>query len=251
MKLAIIPPLCYSYQFGSDNYKLILPEHWQNQDHLQATMLNHRRGGFTILDNGIAEGKPVEWNELEKIARRYYVNEIVLPDVMGDAEKTQAAVEAVIDDAWHPTNAWGFMGVLQGKNTDECFDLSQYYLGLRGRGLRCIGIPRHLIETMGLEEIRYILARMIRSQDETIDIHLLGTNPNYITELEELGHYYRALGVRGVDTSAPFVYAAASMWIGSGVKCKRTPDYFDLGKKKFFLKLVKQNIDTLRGWIHG
>jgi hypothetical protein len=251
MRLAIIPPDCYPYWFGHDNYKLILPQHWNNQHHLEASMLNHRRGGFTILDNGVAEAKPVEWDLLLKHARRYHVNEVILPDVMGDAEATWTAVRAVFNDTWHPTNHFGLMGVVQGQSTDECFDLVKYYLGMQGCTVTSIGLPRCLIQTLGVAEARYIMAKTIRNLDDNVAIHLLGTYPGYILELKDLGRNYRGLNVRGVDTSAPFVYTRAGEWIGDGRCVQRQDDYFDMPREHFPEKLRDLNIATMKEWVHG
>jgi len=251
MKLALIPPLSMPYWFGDDNYKLILPEHWNNQSHLEASMLNHRRGGFTILDNGVAEGKQVEWAMLERHARRYHVNEIVLPDVMGDAAGTKAAVEEVFEEAWHPVNHYGFMGVVQGKDSDEIIDLIRYYLGMRGRQLTSIGIPRCVLDTMNLDQARLLIAKWIRNESEDIDIHLLGTNPAHIYELRDYGRYFRAMNIRGVDTSAPFVYTRAGEYIGDGRMRKRQEKYFDMLREHFAEKLLAMNISAMKEWVHG
>jgi hypothetical protein len=255
LKLAIIPPLCYPYEFGSDNYKLILPQLWDviptRQKYFEATMLNHRRGGFTILDNGAAESKPYDWDELLKLARRFHVNEVVLPDVMGDTKATREAVEKVFADTWHPVNHFGLMGVIQGTDPEEIYDLIKFYLGMQGRTLTSIGIPRCLIRSMDVDQARLLVAKWIRTEDEQIPIHLLGTDPEYIWELRDFGRYFRALGVRGVDTSAPFVYAAGGEWIGSGAVRKRTEDYFDLPRDSFNKQLLEQNIATLKEWVHG
>jgi hypothetical protein len=214
-------------------------------------MLNHRRGGFTILDNGAAEGVQLAWDQLYKIARRYHVNELALPDVMGDFNLTKTAVDEVFKDTWHPTNHFGLMGIVQGQTFDECDEMIRYYLGMQGRTLTSIGIPRHLITTLDADHARLLLAEHIRQLDHTIDIHLLGTNPMHITELKNLGRYFRALNVRGVDTSAPFVYAAHGLWIGDGVARQRPDDYFDLPRSAISQKLVDMNIATLKEWVHG
>jgi hypothetical protein len=253
MKLAIIPPLSCPFLFNEagDNYKLILPEHSSNQQHFEATMLNHRRGGFTILDNGAAEGKPVEWSELERMARQYRVNEIVLPDVMSDGPATSRVVKEMFDDVWDHRNSYGLMGVVQGQTIDECYDLIQQYLGMQGRTLTSIGLPRCLITDIGVDDARYIMARCIRQNSDDIAIHLLGTCPDYILELRDLGQYYRALGVRGVDTSAPFVYAQAGEYIGDGAVMRRQEDYFDSHKNTFPEKLVEMNCTAMVRWVHG
>jgi hypothetical protein len=254
MKLATIPPLCWPYRYNesSDNYKLILPMHWQNQHHYEASMLNHRRGGFTILDNGVAEGVQYDWAELQKIARRYYVNEMVLPDVIGDMSATKEAVEATMEHiSW--MDPWGYMGVVQGTTFSELCALADFYGGLQGGwGVQCIGIPRHLLSTVD-PDIRYHIARHIRSQDSRIEIHLLGTNPVHMDELQRLGDLYRAIQVRGVDTSAPFVYAQAHIasWIGSDNVIARPEEYFDLKRSEFDKAVLAQNFDTLVRWVHG
>jgi hypothetical protein len=254
VKLAIIPPLCWPYRFNEsdDNYKLILPMHWNNQGHYEATMLNHRRGGFTILDNGVAEGMGVPFKEIQDLARRYCVNEVVLPDVIGDAEATRAAVEAIMAQMDH--TSWGYMGVVQGTSFAELRAMADFYGGLQGGwGVQCIGIPRHLLSTIGEEDIRYQLASYIRSRDSRIGIHLLGTNPECMSELRHLGELFRSIGVRGVDTSAPFVYAQAHVasWIGGGNTIKRPEDYFDLSRGDFDRAVLAQNLDTLVRWVHG
>jgi len=254
MKLAVIPPLCWSYRYNesNDNYKLILPMHWQDQGHYDATMLNHRRGGFTILDNGVAEGMQTDFMELQNIARRYHVNEIVLPDVMGDMSATKEAVEAVREQiSWN--DPWGYMGVVQGTTFSDLCALADFYGSMQGGwGIQCIGIPRHLLSTVD-PDIRYHVARHIRSQDSRIGIHLLGTNPEHMDELRRLGDLYRGIQVRGVDTSAPFVYAQAHIasWIGGMNVIKRPEGYFDLKRSEFDRTVLIQNLDTVVRWVHG
>lgn len=254
MKLAIIPPRCWPYKYQT-NYRLILPCNWQDQQHYESTMLNHRRGGFTILDNGVAEGEDRTFRSILDIARRYHVNEVVLPDVMRDAKATMNAVEDAFDSLG-AHESFGLVGVVQGTTMNECYDMVNYYLAHQGYGVQTIGLPRHLNLTLcdGNNDPylpRLELARYIRAWDKNINIHLLGLTPNYILELKDAGRAYNLVGVRGVDTSAPFVYAHKHTWIGTGDVVERPANYFDLERPDFGTDWLDINVATLKEWCNA
>jgi hypothetical protein len=251
MKLALIPPHDLSFCQVTD-YRLILPSSYDNEDHAYAVMRTRRRpGSFLMLDNGIAEGEAYPAKELFAQATQFMANEIVLPDVIGDWLGTMTAV-GHFSEYVDMDGPFGFMGVIQGKNVPELCDMVSFYLDLPY--VTSIGIPRHLITSLeGGEcpDIRLIMAKHIRSQRSHIDIHLLGLNTHCINEMQLFGADYRTLSVRGVDTSAPFVYAAQGLWIGDDISCPRPEGYFDMSRHQMPEKILNMNIDTLTRWTHG
>jgi hypothetical protein len=250
MKLALIPPNDMAWT-AVDNYHLILPQNWRNPLHEQACAQRWLEGGFFILDNGAAEGLTFSQQEIVDIAWRYRCQEIVLRDVMNDAEATEKLVEEDIE--FFGLTSRSLMAVVQGKTVQECKELIDLYVLGMDAVVNTIGIPRHLITTIGDgdDAIRVSLASHIRRISQRVNIHLLGTCPDYITELKDFGKTFRRLGVRGIDTSAPFVYAYNESWIGDGDVCVRPKDYFNMTQKYFDERLVQQNIDTLTRWVHG
>jgi hypothetical protein len=257
MKLALIPPHAWA-DTHVDDYYLILPSQAPDQRHHDAIRVARRKGAFVILDNGIAEGKQERWDVLYDVANEIHANELVLPDVQGDAEATREAVDEVLNwSTWR--DPIGSMGVVQGKTMDECFNLIEYYLERsRNSALQCIGLPRCLLTDVEPETdlgvspfVRAALAQWIRGQDRSIAIHLLGTNPKYIGELSDHGGTFRLAGVRGIDTSAPWTYAARKKWISDGGECWRQPGYLNMSYNDALGKYAEQNINTLVRWVHG
>jgi hypothetical protein len=242
MKLALIPPYAHMDR-TVDNYHLLLPQCFGNANYDIAVSIWTANDNYLILDNGAAEGIYTSVHRLHELAEQFGVNEIVVQDIAWDARATRDAVKEF--RLWTRPSEFKYMAVVQGETPHDCLELIHFYLSQDW--ITCIGIPRQLIKFD--RNIRSALAEYIRRHDYNIDIHLLGTSPDYILELRDLGSFYRDLNVRGVDTSAPFNYALANRWIGDGDVIPRPKDYFS--HKCANSAPLLANIETMTGWAHG
>lgn len=245
MKLALIPPFTCMGAIGHTDYQLLLPQNISNKRYANAYHRFRREGHFMILDNGVAEGVETSPEELHELAYHMMVNEIVVPDVLGDVEQTLSLAthfHKYADIKFH------YMGVVQGQDLDECYDCVNRFATLGY--IRTIGVPRHLLTTIN-ENARFHVVQYIRSTfGQRFNIHLLGTNPMFMREFEAFGRSYEAFNVRGVDTSAPFTYGMAGVsLLDTSEAVHRPDDYFNqvIPDPAF----MYSNITIMKDWTYG
>jgi hypothetical protein len=234
-------------QIHLTDYQLALPQGLEAfPEYLAAYRKARANGSFIILDNGEAEGELYDSATLHNYALNLMVNEIVVPDTIGDAAAT-----------WQQTNAFegtimadkfNYMGVIQGANVDELIWMVQQYA--TKPWITTLGVPRHLMTSMlGVftPDARVVVARWIHQNfPKRFKLHLLGTNPEYITELSDFRTEFGLYNVRGVDTSAPFNYAFANKPMQTGVVVNRPSDYFSRGSNEFNPSFLELNYLRLK-----
>lgn len=246
MKLALIPPFTCMGAIGHTDYQMLLPQNLQVSEHyVNAYRRFRREGHFMMLDNGAAEGIETEPMQLNDWARLMMVHEIVVPDELGDVAQTLSLAthfQKYVDERFH------YMGVVQGQDLKECYACIRGFTTLNY--IRTIGVPRHLLTTIGTEA-RYHIVQFIRSMyAQRYNIHLLGTNPEFMGEFDAYGNSYRAFNVRGVDTSAPFNYAMEGVSLLESDKVVLRPnDYFhrtipDPAR-------MYSNVTIMKDWTYG
>jgi hypothetical protein len=249
MKLALIPPFCHLEDTSKTDYQLMLP-HLVSHPVYEKTYLDLCADPkqFVILDNGVAEGKKIDFKEILDIADRFGVSEVVLPDVMGDAVATMnAAARAIYVHGMHyPVH---YMYVVQGQTYEEVMMSARFAFSFGS--VKSLGIPRHLIETLNDDRARWRLADMIMQQNwrqmHGRQIHFLGMNPTAPREIEYAPHWLKHV-VRGFDTSAPYNFAfySSSMSGPEKVTCKRPKNYFEQPAEEFLPMMVHHNIEYLK-----
>jgi hypothetical protein len=242
VKLALIAPNKHLDLLPSTGYHLLLPQNVNAEGYQEYYRRRRTAGDFLILDNGAAEGLWLEQNRLYVRARHMMVNEIVVHDEMGNYRGTIKRVEQWAKEL---DPAFGYMGAVQGQSLDECKKCIDWYLE-ETSWISTLGIPRHLITTTKTKDIRLLLAHYIRSVDKSVtrQIHLLGTSPDYIEELADLGAYFNAFNVRGIDTSAPYSYALLDRYLQGTVV--RPKGYFT--RRIANLQQLRTNIFVLKAW---
>lgn len=251
MRLALIPPVSLIDDIFNTNYQMVLP-HLDDEHYTTAYMSARKRGDFLILDNGAAEGETPRFEALMDIANDYMVNEIVVPDVLGDMQQTLKCVEDFGHFITNPSvsyqDGYGFMGVVQGRTMDEIYQCLDLYNSLDW--ITTIGIPRILLETLDSPESRVGVARFIaENYGPRFSMHLLGTSPRHIRELSRFGADFEAAGVRGVDTSAPYNYANVGKFIDHWDNISRPGEYFHLDAHHFGHVQVKHNLEVMQQWV--
>jgi hypothetical protein len=167
----------------------------------------HVHGDFIILDNGAPEGSLVRDEVLISTANAIKADEVVLPDVLRDADATlKASFNPKIQGAILFNKR---MVVPQGRDWGEwvwCLDQM-----LKIFEPRTIGVPKWLNELPGgrLHALSLLYPYYLKHH---FDIHLLGMAraPKY--ELAELNFPW----VRSIDTALPVALAQVGITLGTG-----------------------------------
>jgi len=169
---------------------------------------------FVILDNGVIEtGRPMSIESIITKADMIGAQEIILPDVLEDAEATLDAVCETIEYARSHYKG-KLMAVPQGKTFEEWIDCAKLMLEM---DVDTIGIPKRLTKIAGrdgrLNALRE-LAWSLRGRD----VHLLGCweNPIECTMIQRAADNKQIVPIRGVDSAIPYVYARDDMLISQG-----------------------------------
>jgi hypothetical protein len=260
--LALIPPHEYALaSINKDQTYLFLPQFLGDTDYKEYVKTARNTARWTILDNGAFEGATIDGLDLVSLASYYSIDEVVVPDVLGDAEATLRSLGTLIEDLdpdeWHNRR---YAVVVQGTSYDECCSFIDRVVMMKNTyalsGLKTFCIPKHLGKTTYGNEItrstiRLRLANYIHSKHtDRFEVHFLGAMPNYIGELAHLQTY----NVRSVDTSMPYVYALAYEDLP---KWKTPPDierqegYFDMVFDPHQKALADANVAYLRHVINN
>lgn len=244
MKLALIPPFAYLEEVTTTDYHLMLPLCLESSDYTRMYSTLRKRGDYLILDNGAAESTPLDPERLMSWANMIMPQEVVIPDAMGIHADT---VRRVMEFEEYADPRFKYMAVLQGQTWEELEQCVNAYAWIDY--VDVIGVPRHLITTIGDNEIRVAVVRMIQERWENrFQIHLLGTHPSYIQELARCGQLFNELGVRGVDTSAPFNYAWQEKMISHFDDVPRSSTYFTDSFAGVRYNLLRDNIESMVEW---
>lgn len=262
--LALIPP--FQRQFESirqGGLYLFLPQHFHDLAYREYVKKAVETASWTILDNGAFEGDEIGATDLVDMALNMNINEIVIPDALGDSEETYDklvnSAETLDTDVWAQKR---FMTVVQGESFGECCKLIDDIVFLKSEyaliGLKAFGIPKHLGKTTkgsewAQDSIRLRLASYIRHKyDRRFQVHFLGANPRSIHELG----YLKSFEVRSVDTSMPYVYAFQGLdlsdaYVNEFIDLERQEGYFDSEPDSEQDNLIEGNISYLQRLVNN
>lgn len=248
MKCAIITPHSM-LELSSPDYHLVLAqellkEALQEADQRPYTDFFAEAQGYKILDNGAAEGETIsDPGQLLGCARQINADEIVVPDVIGDAMATAATVK--LFEKHTLPDEFNYMAVVQGSTMQEILRMVQLYEELEW--ITTIALPRHLLKTFG-DDIRMHLARIIQNETrfKKENIHCLGAG-SWTQEVRALA---RQDLVRGMDTSLPINFGLLGHPVTDDLIIKRQPDYFSrtLTRTDPLWRLISDNVRTYLGW---
>lgn len=249
-ELALIPPLVLQEHYTRRHgFHLFLPQlmHYEVYKRYVKDAIGPR--SYTILDNGAFEGEvDITSMALMKMAIELGVDEVVVPDTLGDMAATIAKADEFNDFLKHNATSehYGknYMGVVQGKTIEECWQCIEHFVDLGY--VTTIGLPKHLVKTVQLDT-RIVLAKEILEElGDGFDIHFLGSSPLW---LSEISHVHKT--VRSMDTSMPFVQAYYEKEINGNEGKERPDNYFKAGLHNFRHDLVKHNVEIMTKWANG
>lgn len=238
MKTAVIVPPRFLKQVGRQtSYHMALGQ-WLVKHPSYMAWYNraHQQGDFIMVDNGAAEpeGERVEWYEVSRAAGYINADEIVLLDVLKDAEQTVfhtlASARGVPERHRCIVPQGGTLGEWL-----HCY--TELHRLLDGR-YATIGIAKHLER---LEGGRAEALRMLPGYAKTnYNIHLFGIWQAPHDEIRACRKVWPR--IRGIDSGAPIAYAQNGRWIGEA--CHFSLDEY-LEPEGHYINL---NIDTMVGW---
>lgn len=265
MKLAIIPPVSCIGDVQQRKMHLLLPQLFDKDRYEKFYAYMPKRVSSWsidkeyILDNGAAEGYVYTLDVLHEIGRYYAVDEIVLPDVMGDPDRTFNNLKKTFRPG-----PFFYMYVAHGHSTDEVLDYTQKVISLYPE-VTAIGLPRILFDTVSNDggiDLRIRLAKRIVDElaleaGRTIDIHLLGSHPLWYREASQAASCSE---IRSMDTSLPYMLASHGLQLtdveGSSVVSRGLPqglgrkkDYFDWDLSDREKWLAHWNTETMDRWV--
>lgn len=224
MQLALIPPLSRLDDLKLTNYQLALPHLLRDKGNYSCAYREAAdRGDYVILDNGAADSGLWPWKELLVLAENINATEVVLPDVIGYPNKTWALVEKVWKDR---DTSRRYMYVIHGRDIGV---LVAHALIAQDMGVHTIGIPRHLVTSLRFDARIRVAEALLQARPRNkqhYDIHFLGTNPHWMQEVKFAEEILPG-EIRGLDTSAPYVYAWKGLTLASDEEVKRPEWYFD------------------------
>ena len=242
MKIAhIIPaPWCSNYKLG--DYRFALAP-WVKETYTVPMTAGSKY--YMIMDNGAFEKTLLSDTELLTAAEQFKADEIILPDVPGDAKATLSASYK----AYKKFSKYRTMFVPHGQSLEEwieCVDAWVAKISETPVIYNCIGIsPLRYLEG-GYKYTKEMIEHVVTLK---LPIHLLGlANMEYFTS--ELLPHLDEWGIRGIDTSYAFTLGANGMML-----LPNSPK-FNLGDIEQYDKLstnqrrlVALNIEILNSWI--
>jgi hypothetical protein len=191
---------------------------------------------FIIMDNGLIElGYPCDPETLKQAAEAVHADCIVLPDVLGDFEKTLKAVKS----SYHELSTLGYpmLGVVQGRTFDQVEALMEFYEHI---GVSYVSIPRVMVSIFGS---RIPLVKRVQSYG--LPIHLLGFSDNLYDDMLAAS----LPGVMGIDSAVPLWYL--------GTLPTDPPVDADFGRRPvdYWTMDADQpnysNVERIRTWLKG
>lgn len=227
----------------------LLSEEWIESSYID-TISRLTKNKFTILDNGANEGKALTHEALAEASKLISANEVVLPDVLGNALETYDASIAYLKHYRMPEQQ--YMGVVQGDTKEELKSLIGMY-AVAG-DVTTLGIPRLLMNRIH-KSVRLDIAIWIEAEfPKRFQVHFLGASGLWPKE-----PYYAAryeLRVRSIDTSLPFNYGLQGVQLQDSAgattrQIDRQDNYFTRWHEITSLTTVIHNMNVYKEWCNG
>lgn len=257
MKLAVIPPVSCLSEINDREVHLLLPQLYDRYlpyEHFYMDLQKYMKPKFFILDNGAAEGDLYHLPFLYELAEDFgHVDEIVIPDVMGDCQGTLAILKA--SDL---RMKYRHMYVAHGHSALEVLHGAK--IAMRKPGVSTIGLPRCLFDTVynnphGIRlrvELACAIKRLAQRMGLETQVHLLGASPLWYAEARHAAH---CPAIRSMDTSLPYVLASHGYRLDNKSLpkipqgLKRKDNYFDWNLTKWDLARARENVEHMDRWV--
>lgn len=249
MRAALIPSKGLEATALLSDIHLVLAQELYREEYLQ-TYVYAASDHFLILDNGAYEGAVVSPLFLMQRAVALRVNEVVIPDDMGNADGTIAQAKKFFHwlEGFAMPTPMNFMAVLQSTGDAASWQkcITEF---AEMPDITTIGIPRHFVDKD--RYMRYQVCAWIKGNhfDERFNVHLLGTNPKFVTEIATMANAFP--WIRSCDSSLPYNYTIAGKRLGALVNREERPDHYFTEPRIVDQDLLAKNINTYKRWASG
>lgn len=202
--LPVIPPgdraSLLMYATGAH---MVLAQHLSDKRYASQYAAARTKGDFIMLDNGAAETERVGLDWLLAKAADLDADEIVMPDVIGNA---QASIGLYAQQhSWVPGHKK--VVIPHGQSIEEIVDCLKAYITINP-DFATIGVPKYSEKFGGRKALTTYIKQMLTSR---YNIHWFGIYTNPMKEISEA----RSLGVRSIDSGAAVAYAQHGVSIES------------------------------------
>jgi hypothetical protein len=198
--------------------------------------------GYKLMDNGAAEGETYGFDALNSIAATFGINEVVIPDTIGDCDLTIDLARWAVRS--HKPQGVKWMAVVQGDSPSTLLKCWRELMRLDYVDI--IGVPRHINKHHPQARYQFLRSvKKLRKEDLWFKpIHALGSH-SWLREVTALAE----LGIRSMDTSLPLhmAYLEQAM-VTASIGVPRSPDYFDGRWNEGRRILGASNVDTFQHW---
>lgn len=225
MRVAIIPPNGLERLALASDYHLVLPVELTRAAYFKVYHEAKTYGHYIILDNGAAEGRLTTLShELQLADALGGVNEIVLPDVLGNMQETLSYARGCRSTVEKVEQDYKFTAVIQGRDAAECTRCFQAYYDMPW--VDKIALPRHLSNNIRPAfRVDFIESNAADINERFGQVHCLGS-ANYWKEICLLSEHPL---VQGLDTSLPIGAGLSGIDIAhykAQEEYRRPDDYF-------------------------
>lgn len=238
----------------SDYMFVLLHKAKEDENYLRKVCRYRDDGGMIYLDNSCFElGEAMSDELLHEYFEIIQPNIVILPDVLGDKDKT---VERTLDCIKkYPYMSNYGMAVIQGATPDEMIECYNQFRVLDE--IEMIGIPFVFSWVPKVPQIQAqaridLLERMVKENiiDDFLDHHLLGT-----WQAKEFTHYRDYSWIYSIDTSNPVMAALDGIkynYLGIVVKPQSTFDStYHLKEIDINMELLYHNVKAFRRIVNG
>ncbi len=241
MQIAIIPPKAYT-EMAAGDYHLILPQLIETKKRSAYRLFYKEVEGYKILDNGAAEGAMVAPAHLMEVARDLAVDEVVVPDILGDAAMTYRLARE-FNNVANSYDWLKFTGVVQGRDRAEIVQSIHLFMDLEY--ISVLAVPRHLCQKVS-KYVRYDIVNALHDElaERFEAVHFLGSS-SWIKEPVLLSDLPIA---RGMDTSLPVYMGMSGKTLYDSWQ-PRPKGYFNSGHIGLAKEeIIYDNIRRYRDW---
>ena len=237
MKIALITPFDLLDLAALSDYHLLLPQHYTNARYRE---FYETVPGFKILDNGANEDYYADFRRLQDLAHAWNVNEVVVPDSMGDCAGTIDLARSF--EKYAQPDDFGYVGVAQGRTLAEVIKSITFFEHCGW--VRTLALPR-ILNTIHKTQ-RFNLVEPIVKEYKFSAVHCLGGS-SWIREVVAID----SLGiVRGMDTSMPIVLGLDGRSLADDQYIDRQSNYFDriVERGSYTWKVIDDNVRRFFDW---
>lgn len=230
---------------------LVEPSTFEGEHYADQLMAASVAGGaHLIIDNGVTEtGTAMSIDELSYVALAVQANEVVLPDVFGDAEGTRELVAGAVRElSQQPHVSFGGMAVVHETPATIARTLETW---AKHRIITTLGVPKRQTISPSWRHGRLSVLQAIESlgAHTRFEVHMLGVWED-MHEVRDIAQRYP--WVRSIDTSWPVMAGVAGVDIvkhpGRKVAYEAEPSP-RLSREQ--VDMIWHNIDVYRRWANG